>query len=309
MKQLTFLSADEQTGVHLVYWLPNRKPRATIQIVHGMAEYVERYQDFAQYLTQLGYAVIGHDHLGHGQSVDEVNPNYGYFAAHQSSQVVIEDINQVTDWVADYFEDIPHIILGHSMGSFAVRQYLQNQENNSDIAGVILMGTGKRPAALPLARGLSSILNQLAPKKVNPLLNRIVFGSYSRHFEEPGNFNWLSQNQANVNAYEKDKLMGFTFTNNGFYTLFKLIAQATKVHWANHLDPKVAYLVISGSDDPVGDYGKGPKKVYQELKSAGLPDVQLELIPGLRHELLFENEKKTIYEVIESWIQKNILQK
>lgn len=309
MKHLKFLSADEKTAVHMVYWLPKNPPVATIQLVHGMAEYSERYDDFARYLARQGFAVIGHDHLGHGQSVDNQTIPYGYFTKRRPDEVFISDIKQVSDWVADTFKSIPHIILGHSMGSFAVRNYLQQLGTSSKLAGVILMGTGKKPHGLEVARVVSAITNRVTPKKVNRLLNKLAFGGYARHFEEAGQFNWLSQNQSNVKQYEENQLTGFTFTNNGFYTLFKLVALATRNRWAYQVDTNLAYLVISGAEDPVGQYSKGPKKVANELKEAGASSVELRLFEHLRHEILFEQEKEQVYTAITTWIQKNILHK
>lgn len=309
MKQLTFLSADQETGIHMVYWLPETSPIATIQLVHGMAEYSERYGEFAEYFTKRGYAVIGHDHLGHGWSVDKLSPQYGYFTSHNSSKVVIDDIEQVTSWIERHFESIPHIILGHSMGSFAIRSYLQMPNNFQKNQGIILMGTGKKPRFLGFARFISTVLNQLAPTKTNNLLDKIVFGNYAKSFTEDSLYNWLSKNQKNVRAYEQDNLMGFTFTNNGFYTLFKLIANATQKNWAKRVNPDADYLIISGANDPVGDYSEGPKKVADELSTAGVHSIELKLFEDLRHELLFEKEKQEVYKMIDSWTQKNILQK
>ncbi|EOI00111.1 hypothetical protein UAW_00285 [Enterococcus haemoperoxidus ATCC BAA-382] len=304
MKHNTFLSSDQKTTSHFICWEPERKAIGTFQIIHGMAEYIERYHDFAKYLNDLGFIVVGHDHLGHGESVTEDEPKHGYFGKGESVSFVLEDIHQVKEWIGKNYPDLPHFMLGHSMGSFALRNYLQLYR--SEISGAIFMGTGKNAAMLPLALSLTKGLNLAAPEKQNKWLDHMAFGSFSKQFPETGSFNWLSKNQDNVREYEEDPLTGFTFTNNGFYTLFRLVDGANRDGWAQNIDQDLPILVISGEQDPVGDFGKGPRKVAKELDEAGIKDVSLVLFAELRHEILLENEKKEVYKAIGAWLQKRL---
>lgn len=304
MKHNTFLSSDRKTTSHFICWETQGKAIGTVQIIHGMAEYIERYHDFAKYLNNLGFIVVGHDHLGHGKSVANDQPKYGYFAQSEPVSFILEDIDQIKEWLESNYPDLPHFMLGHSMGSFALRNYLQLYK--SEISGAIFMGTGKSAAMLPVALSLTKGLNLSAPQKQNKWLDHMAFGSFSKQFPEKGSFNWLSKNQENVRRYEDDPLTGFTFTNNGFYTLFRLVAGANRNGWAQNIDQDLPILVISGEQDPVGDFGKGPRKVAKELDEAGIRAVSLVLFADLRHEILLEEEKNEVYKAIGHWLQKRL---
>ncbi|WP_430598133.1 alpha/beta fold hydrolase [Enterococcus sp. AZ177] len=304
MKHNTFLSSDQKTMSHFICWEPTCEAIGTVQIIHGMAEYIERYHDFAKYLNDVGFVVVGHDHLGHGESVLHDQPKHGYFGKGEPVTFVLDDIHQVEEWIGENFPNLPHFMLGHSMGSFALRNYLQLYR--SEISGAIFMGTGKNAAMLSLALSLTKGLNLTAPEKQNKWLDHMAFGSFSKQFPEESRFNWLSRNQENVKEYENDPLTGFTFTNNGFYTLFRLVDGANREGWAQNIDQDLPILVISGEQDPVGDFGKGARKVAKELDEAGIKDVSLVLFAELRHEILLENEKTEVYKAIGAWLQKRL---
>lgn len=301
MKYDTFLSADQKTESQYICWEPQGIPIGTVQIIHGMAEYSERYTDFAEYLNELGYIVVGHDHLGHGKSTESIP---GYFGKGDSVKLVLEDIDYIKRWIETSYPELPHFMLGHSMGSFGLRTYLQFYQPK--IAGVILMGTGKRAAMLPLALSITSILNKTAPGKPNEWLDQLTFGRFNTQFPEAGTFNWLSKNQRNVRDYEADPKTGFTFTNNGFYTLYRLVEGATTNDWAYRITKELPFLIVSGEQDPVGDFGKGPRKTAKELNRAQVRNVSLVLFAELRHEILFEAEKKEVYKTIGHWLNKTL---
>lgn len=300
MKHQTFISSDGVTRSHIIYWDDVPKPIATIQLVHGMAEYIARYTDFARYLNQLGFIVIGHDHLGHGESLSADTPLQGFISTGDSVQHIIGDIDKVNRLVTENYSELPHFILGHSMGSFSVRTYLQQFRNH--FVGAIFMGTGKRPQFMNQITFITKFLNHIAPQKTNSLIDRMAFSNYSKHFSEDSSFNWLSKNQRNVKNYEKDPNMGFIFTNNGFHTLFQLISNATSQKWPMHLNKSLSVLLISGADDPVGDYGEGPLFVKNELLENGIQDVSFVLFDSLRHEILFEDNYEEVYKTIGNWL-------
>ncbi|WP_321386996.1 alpha/beta hydrolase [uncultured Enterococcus sp.] len=304
MKSTYCVSSDGQTELHLVYWEPKEQPKAVVQLIHGMAEYIERYNEFAEYLTALGYLVVGHDHLGHGKSVNQDLPQHGYFGKGDTAQHVIDDIERVRARTAEDYPEMPYFMLGHSMGSFALRCYLQKYV--VPLAGVVLMGSGTGSTVIPTALSITVGLNRLQPKKVNHLLDDLAFGSFSKKFPEPGRFNWLSKNQENVRNYEEDELTGFTFTNNGFHTLFQLIHGANRKGWSDDIPKELPILLISGEKDPVGGYGKGVRKLAKTLDTSGTKDLSMVLFTELRHELLFEVEKQQVFEKIGMWFNKRV---
>lgn len=300
MQEETLVSSDQKTKLHVVQWQPKTQPIGIVQIIHGMAEYIERYHDFACYLNQLGYLVVGHDHLGHGQSVSETDPLYGYFGE-ESVDLVLTDIHKVRQFAQGLAPNVPYFMMGHSMGSFALRNYLQR--HSQGVQGAILMGTGSKPVILSIALPFIKRLSEKDGEKVNPIIDTLAFGSFSKKFPEPSNFNWISKNQENVAQYEQDHLTGFVFTNNGFHTLFRLVEGANQKGWPQKIASKLPLLLVSGEQDPVGDFGKGPQRVAADLKGAGFSDVTVVLFPELRHEILLEKEKAEVYEVIGRWLK------
>jgi alpha-beta hydrolase superfamily lysophospholipase len=302
VEQYTLQSSDKQTDLHLLYW-PIDYPKAIIQLVHGMAENIERYHAFALYLNSLGFAVVGHDHLGHGHSVRQNDPLYGYFGA-DGPKNVISDIYKVKTWTKEKHPKLPYFMMGHSMGSFALRNVLQDYP--VDIQGAIFMGTGTSPLHLNFFLPFIKKISKKNSKAIAPLIDKLAFGSYSKKFPEAGNFNWLSKNQNNVSTYENDPLLGFTFTRNGFATLFSLVHRANQKNWMRNIPTTLPILIISGADDPVGDWGKGPQKVYHKLQKSGFNNLQLQLFPELRHEILFEAEHEEVYHTIGDWLMRHL---
>lgn len=144
-EEIFFLSRDGKTKIHAVKWIPEGKPICILQIVHGMAEYIERYERLASVLTRQGILVTGEDHLGHGKSVGE-NGIYGYFCAHDPATVVVRDVHRLKKIVQEQYPGVPYLLLGHSMGSFILRNYLSRY--GSGIDGAIVMGTGMQPKAV-----------------------------------------------------------------------------------------------------------------------------------------------------------------
>ncbi|WP_251712624.1 alpha/beta fold hydrolase [Lactococcus ileimucosae] len=302
IEQCTLTSSDKQTELNLLHW-SLEKPKAVIQLIHGMAENIERYNDFALYLNSLGFVVVGHDHLGHGDSVNKQEPLYGYFGE-EGLKNVVTDIHLVKTWAQKKYPELPYFMLGHSMGSFALRNFLQDYP--VDIQGAVFMGTGTSPIHLNLLLPFIEKISQKRAKNVANTIDKLAFGNYSKKFPKKGNFNWLSKNQKNVASYEKNPLLGFTFTHNGFVTLFSLVKRANQKNWMQNIPADLPLLILSGTDDPVGNFGKGPQKVYQELEKAGFHHLDLQLFSGLRHEILFEDECEEVYHTIGQWLKKHL---
>ncbi|RHH68166.1 MULTISPECIES: alpha/beta fold hydrolase [Vagococcus] len=301
-KTFVIESLDGNTDLNGIVWHPStKKPKAILQIVHGMAEYIERYAPLAEYLASHNILVIGHDHLGHGESVDMDDPLHGFFCEGDSASIVVEDTFQITQYAKSRYPDTPLFILGHSMGSFVVRNYLKKYSQL--VKGAILMGTTSRRNDVKMALKLAKGLNTVSPRTKNPALDKLMFGSYNQAFKPAHSpYSWLSKNPENVENYEKDDRCGFIFTNNGYYTLLSLVHGATKKHWYNTIQRDLPILIISGEKDPVGNYGKGPRKVALELSDNYFKDVTLRLYHDLRHEILNEKESLDVTLDIYDWV-------
>lgn len=306
-EELYFDSRDGEHKLHAVRWIPDmEKPVCIVQIVHGMTEYIDRYDHFANYLAERGILVVGDDHLGHGKSV-RPGERYGYFCKDDAPTVLVRDEHRLKKMTQEQYVGIPYIILGHSMGSFITRNYLLKYGKGID--GAIIMGTGMQTKPVLLFGIAVATVEGLifGGDHVSKLINLLSFGSYNKRIEankEPGN--WLSRNEESVMKYAADPMCSFVFTANGFQTLFKLIYNLHDQEKLKNMPAKLPVLFLSGAEDPVGDYGKAVKQVYRSFKEAGMEKVQIKLYPKDRHEILNELDKEDVYGDIYRWILQRI---
>ena len=306
-EDLYFNSRDREHKLHAIRWVPEtEKPVCILQIVHGMTEYIDRYDEFARYMAERGILVVGDDHLGHGKSV-RAGETYGYFCKHDAPTVLVRDEHRLKKLMQKKYADIPYIILGHSMGSFITRNYLFRYGKGID--GVIIMGTGMPPKPVLLTGiALSTIQGLIyGGDHVCKFIDKISFGSYNKRIDmtkEPGN--WLSKNEENLMKYAGDPMCSFTFTANGFQTMFRLIYNLHDREKLKKMPPELPVIFLSGEDDPVGDYGKAVKQVYQSFREIGMENVQIKLYPKDRHEILNELDREDVYGDIYRWILQRI---
>ncbi len=306
-EQFYFDSRDNGSRIHAVRYMPDDgNVRAVVQIVHGMAEYAERYEEFAEYLTDRGYVVTGEDHLGHGGSAGE--NGFGYFCEKDPATVVVKDVHRLKKITQQAYPHVPYIILGHSMGSFILRNYLCSY--GTEIQGAIIMGTGMQPGFLVgMGKLLAGICKVFAgDKHISKLLDQIAFGAYNSRFKpNRTKFDWLSRDEQKVDRYIEDPLCGFTFTVNGFRTLFELIGRTRKSEYLKKMPKDLPVLVVSGEEDPVGEFGKGVRRTVKSLETAGLEKLTCRLYPGARHEILNETDRESVMKDIFDWMEEHVL--
>lgn len=299
-----FDSRDKKTKLYAKYWIPDGEIKCILQIVHGMAEYIERYDEMAAWFAERGILVVGEDHLGHGKSLDEYSTP-GYFAPMDPATVVVRDVHRLKKLTQEKYPGIPYFILGHSMGSFILRNYLFKY--GEGIKGAIVCGTGSQPkAAVKLAILLTNIETLfMGDHHKAPFLNNLAFGNKSKIPPEHRN-DWLSTDHSVVEKYDADPLCGFLFTTNGFKTLFTLIDRQNSKKNVEKMPKSLPVLFISGAEDPVGDCGKGVKKAFEEFKSLDMKDVECILYEGLRHEIHNEPSKEKVFNDVLDWMTKRI---
>lgn len=301
-----FLSKDTKTKIHAVRWLPDDGAiRGIVQLVHGMQEYIGRYEEFAGFLTGHGFLVVGHDHLGHGQSV-RGKRHYGYFCKPKPSDVLVEDIRQVTAITKSGYPDLPCFIFGHSMGSYLVRKYLTLYSEEVD--GAILCGTGRvSSAACRLGMAVCGLLALFRGWHFRSgFVKKSAFGGAYARFcmdgSDPEN-SWLSTNVESVKKFYADPLCGFDFTLNGYYGLMSTVLYDNQEKYIRNIRRELPIFLISGSEDPVGAAGVGVKRVYQQYIRAGLKNVTMKLYKGDRHELINETDRADVYADVWEWIK------
>lgn len=297
-REFYYPSRDGVTKIHAIEWIPEGEVTAVLQMCHGMVEYIDRYHEFADFLTKHGVYVVGHDHLGHGKSVVS-QEKLGFFHETDGNAYVIADIQQLRMQTAKKYPGVPYFIMGHSMGSFLVRQYLGLYSGG--LSGAIIMGTGEQPSLVVNAGKL--VCKIIAAIKGwdyrSKFVNNLAVGAYEKKLGAA----WLSKNPENVKKYHEDPLCGFIFTVNAYYHMFSGIAKMNQQEKEGKAAKSLPLLFVAGKDDPVGNYGKGVENVYNKYKKCGYQDVQLKLYEEDRHEILNEEDKDVVFQDILAWLE------
>ena len=302
-REFYFPSKDGVTQIHTIEWVPDSEVRGVLQIAHGMVEFIDRYDRFASFLASEGFYVVGNDHLGHGKSVTDES-QLGYFAEKDGNFTVLLDMQRLRKRTQKKYPDLPYFILGHSMGSFLVRQFIE--KFGKGLAGAIVMGTGYQPMAmLDMAIGLTTAFQAARGGHFrSSIINNMALGSYNNSIESPRTKNdWLTRDEAIVDAYEENPLNQFMFTVNGYYNLFRGMRYSQRQKNLDKIPKDLPILVVSGAQDPVGEFGKGPAMVAEIYKKTGIQDVTLKLYPDDRHEILNELDKETVDRDLLQWME------
>ena len=291
--------------IHYCKWTPDGEIKGILQIVHGIAEFVERYDDFANYLNSQGYLVVAEDHMGHGKSIGGGSTqgffHGGWFAA------VDDTMKLMKDTMAEY-PGVPYVLFGHSMGSFMARTILAKYPD-CGIAAAVICGTGWQPeAALP---ALETVMNRVCAKvdetAPNEKLQNLVFGNYNRKVEHPRTeFDWLTRDAQMVDDYIAHPMCGFTASAGLLRELVKGLRYIEKKENLNNMSKSLPVFFIAGGDDPVGNYGKGVRKAADAFGKAGMQDVSVRIYPLCRHEILNEINREEIYEDVAQWLKEKI---
>ena len=281
-------------------------PKAVVQIVHGMAEYIDRYDDFARYLVNRGFVVCAEDHVGHGGSATS-SDDFGHIPMKGGKKIVVGDVHTLRVMVAPMFPDVPYVLYGHSMGSFIVRSYIARY--SSGLAACVLSGTGNVPANLSkmgntLARFIASIWGETHRSKI---IDNMGAGAYGKKIKNARtDLDWLSTDESVVDAYIADDKCGFMFTVGGYATLLDLTAEVVTPECAESVSKDLPILLVAGDGDPVGDMGEGVRAAAQLLSDAGVKTVDCKIYEGMRHEIHNEVGKDQVYDDIASWIEDHV---
>lgn len=299
------------SDAHVLYyhvWIPEgEQVRAVVHLLHGMAEYSERYDRFARYLNEQNIAVFAQDHRGHGLTATKAEETLGWFAEEDGWMRVAEDSMELSNLIVSEFPKTPFFLMGHSMGSFLVRTLIADAPDLYD--GLIMMGTGASMGILgKIGRMIArSHVRKHGSKFVDAQLNKMSFGSYNKKIPDASSaFAWLSRDEEEVRKYNADPLCGFVCTAKFFEDMLDGIEFANSPKRAMLLHNDLSILIISGSMDPVGNYGKGLVKVEELYKQAGIKDLTLKLVDGARHELLNETDRVNTMEYLNSWILERV---
>ncbi|RFB18486.1 lysophospholipase [Bacillus sp. HNG] len=302
----TFLTDDGVT-IYCKKWESTEEtPKGIVQIAHGMAEHIERYDLFANTLAKEGYIVYGNDHRGHGKTGTKAEL-IGFFADENGFDRVVEDMIQLTEIIKKNHPNIPTFLFGHSMGSFLSRRYIQT--HGDEIAGVILSGTGGDPGLIgKVGLGIAKFeMKRKGMKTKSLLMNKLTFGSYNMHFRpNRTEFDWLSRDEKEVDKYIADPLCGGIFTAGFFYDLVSGVAKVNSHSASQHIPKGLPMYFIAGDKDPVGNYSKGVLQAADMYKNLEMKDVTVQLYENSRHEILNEINKEEVYKDVINWLNMHI---
>ncbi|BDU49770.1 alpha/beta hydrolase [Haliovirga abyssi] len=288
--------------INVYKWVPKGEVKGVVQIFHGMAEHALRYKKFAIFLNDKGYAVYANDHRGHGNSVDNISElgrigENGFYGIVEDEKILMEKIKKEN-------LGLPIIILGHSMGSFIAQEYITKYGN--EISGVILSGTAMKSGmdlklALILAKLQMKLFGRYKPAK---FISNLSFGSNNKKIQNAKTSNdWLSRDEKEVDKYNKDKYCGTTFPIEFYYEFFKGLSKLYEKEKLNQIPLELPIYIFSGDADPVGNYGKSTKDLYNLYEKLGLKNLEIKLYSGGRHEMLNEKNRMKVYENVYNWIR------
>lgn len=302
MSEAAFLSSDGKTELYYREYLPSGEPVGIVQIVHGVAEHVNRYDDFSRYLAENGYIAVAHDQLGHGRSAKD-DDSLGFFCEEDGWGKVLQDVRKLHDMTMEKYPGKPYFLLGHSMGSFVARTYMIKYRSGLD--GVVLSGTGQQTPAL-LSAGLAVTAAEIrrhGARYKSELVNNMAFGGYNKKFSDVRTaFDWLSRDEAVVDSYVEDPLCGYIPSVGLLRDMFKGMMFISKPKNMSRMKKDLPVLFFSGDCDPVGESGKGVIRSYKSFLKAGMKDVTMKLYHGGRHEMLNELNSEEVYQDILFWL-------
>ena len=289
--------------IHGCRWEPEGEPVAVLQIVHGVAEHVRRYDHFASYMAERGFLVVAEDHMGHGGSIGDDGVK-GYFQGNWFKAVA--DVHRLLSYTRMECPNVPYILLGHSMGSFMVRtllcRYPKCGVSAAIISGTAWMHRGILNTGIATARMVAKAKGADSPSE---LLNGMMFGGYNKKIEHQRTaFDWLTRDPDIVDAYIADPLCGFTVTAGLAADMMTGIKYIQEPENLEKMAKETPVFFIAGSDDPVGNYGQGVKQAVKAFTDAGMENVSMRLYPLCRHEVLNELNREEVYGNILDWLKR-----
>lgn len=302
-----FPSRDGKTRIHAVEWSPDESPKAILQIAHGVTEYILRYEEFAEFLTDKGILVVGNDHIGHGSSIAE-NAKPMYFGPEGSFKYAVDDVNTLYKTTKEKYENIPYIILGFSLGSFIIRRFLIDYPDTVD--GAILVGTGQiAPIKIKIAKFIAkSEAKKHGEDNPTPMIKSLSFDNYNKLFKpNRTDYDWLCLSKTSLDKYIRDKNRGKELSAGLFREMLSGMEYTGKIDNMKKMNKDIPVLFLSGEMDPVGEKGKSVKKAYSDFKKVGIEDVDMKLYKDLRHDILHEDNCVEIYNDIYNFIKEKVI--
>ncbi len=296
-----WLNSSDATPIYVNRWFAEQPPKALVMVAHGMAEHSARYARLGAALVAAGYELYAHDQRGHGQTAK--HGTLGHYADQDGWTRVVGDLACLNHHIRQQHPHTPIFLLGHSMGSYIAQAYLM--QHSSSLQGTILSGSNYQPVALYRAARLVARLEcwRQGPLGRSALIEFLSFGSFNKAFKPNRSpFDWLSRDPAEVDKYVSDPLCGFRCSNQLWLDLLGGLQQITPEHNLAQIDNQLPLLVIGGACDPVSQ-GKRLQRLANALRQAGNKQVQLQIYPDARHELLNESNRDEVTAYLIGWLE------
>ncbi|OED41415.1 hypothetical protein ACH42_14135 [Endozoicomonas sp. (ex Bugula neritina AB1)] len=290
-------------------WLPPTPPSAVIHISHGMGEYAQRYASLSSYLNNAGFIVYAHDHRGHGMNIDKGIK--GHFSHKNGWNLAVDDTTHVLEHIRDEHRELPCFLLGHSMGSYLIQSHLIKNnlsKNAPKFQGMILSGSNYAPQLLMWFARVIAKIETLRQGKIghSKLIDLLTFSDFNRSFKpQRTDFDWLSRDHQQVNAYVNDPLCGFPCTNQLWLDLFTGLQSICSVKTLEQLPRDLPVLIMGGADDPVSA-PKGQQKLAAAYEQAGVKEVTTHIYPQGRHEMFNEINREQVIERLIQWMNNHL---
>lgn len=304
-KREIYYNLSQNGNIKGYQWIyPDKDIKGVLVISHGMAEHINRYDEFALELCNQGYTVFGHNHRGHKDSI-LTDDDYGYMNDEDNFNILVSDLLEIINKIKEQYPNLPLYLFGHSMGSFVSQRFVELYGNK--IQGLILCGSSKNPKILVnMGIFLSKMVMNIKGRRYrSKFINNIVFGSYNNKFKpNKTDFDWLNSNSDEVDIYVNDKYCGGIFTVSYFYDFFRGLNTICKNY--DLIPKKLPILIISGDKDPVGGYGKYITNLYSTLKNKEIIDLEMILYKNGRHEILKEYSKKQTFNDVINWLEQKV---
>ena len=289
-------------GIHQLkgkLYVPEGEPKGIFHVVHGMTEHIGRYDVFFREMAEAGYLVVAYDNLGHGNTATD-DSELGFIAKKKGWKKLTDDVYAVSNIMKKEYPGLPYYLMGHSMGSFIVRNAAATYPDLMD--KLIVMGTGGPMAATKPALAMINTIKFFRGKRhISTLIEKLAFGEYNKGFGDGSNGDWLSKNPEVRRVYDADKFCNYHFTVSALHDLVKINSVTNKKKWFRRISKTLPILLVSGADDPVGSHGDGVKKVYKLLKKRGA-NVTMKLYTDNRHEILNDTAHSEVVADIKAFL-------
>lgn len=298
-----FRSSDGIHDIAYTVWTPDDLPRAVVQIVHGMNEFVDRYDELANYLAAHGIVVCGDDHLGHGRTA-KTSDDLGFFGEKDGDRFLVEDVLTLNKIMKKKYRSLPYILLGHSMGSFISRAYVSVHPETVD--AFVVSGTAGKGQPFGLGKLVCSVVAAFRGNRYrSKLIKKLAFSGYNKRCKGDYGVEWVTTDPVNLSKYAGDPKSTFDFTVRAYHDMFSLLSYVNSDEWYDLMPESLPILFVAGKEDPVGNYSKGVVEVADRL-SDKMSDLTVKLYDGERHELHTGLKRQEYFADLLEWINERI---